>query len=391
MVDIYNEGVDIPEVNTVLFLRPTESLTIFLQQLGRGLRKSYGKEYVVILDFIGNYQNNFMIPIALSGDRTYNKDNIRRYVMEGSRVIPGASTIHFDEISKKRIYESIDRMSTPLKMLKEKYQNLKDRLGRIPTVLEFYEYGEVDPMIFMEYTKESYHSFVRKVDKEYCVRFSEEQEQILNFISQILANGKRPHELLMLRDIIDNSEVNPDKIKADLNSYRREFVEKDYLSAKRVLDMEWINAPGDKSKYINIELIDAGGSEKKTIRRARMYEIMLRNNEFRKQVNDLIEYGLKRYEDNYADTDDLGFTLYQKYSRKDVCRILNWEKDDSSTMYGYRYKYGTCPIFVTLEKKEDISASTKYEDRFDSMQMFNWMTRSNVSYGSTESQKQGQH
>lgn len=70
-------------------------------------RKNYskipGKEYVVILDFIGNYTNNFMIPIALSGDRTYNKDTIRRYVREGSRVIPGNSTIHFDEISRKRI------------------------------------------------------------------------------------------------------------------------------------------------------------------------------------------------------------------------------------------------------------------------------------------------
>ena len=56
---------------------------------------------IVILDFIGNYKNNFMIPIALFGDRSYNKDNIRRYLREGSRVIPGASTIHFDSIRRK--------------------------------------------------------------------------------------------------------------------------------------------------------------------------------------------------------------------------------------------------------------------------------------------------
>ena len=88
-VEILNEGVDIVEVNQVIMLRPTQSPIVFIQQLGRGLRKASGKEYVVILDFIGNYNNNFMIPIALSGDRTYNKDNIRRYVMEGGRVIPG--------------------------------------------------------------------------------------------------------------------------------------------------------------------------------------------------------------------------------------------------------------------------------------------------------------
>lgn len=103
-VDIFNEGVDIPAVNQVVMLRPTESPIVFIQQLGRGLRKYDGKEYVVVLDFIGNYMNNFMIPIALSGDRTYNKDTIRKYVREGSRIIPGESTIHFDEIIKKRIF-----------------------------------------------------------------------------------------------------------------------------------------------------------------------------------------------------------------------------------------------------------------------------------------------
>ena len=86
-VDIFNEGVDIPEINQVIMLRPTQSPVVFIQQLGRGLRKYEGKEYVVILDFIGNYMNNFMIPIALSGDRSYNKDAIqimKDYMASGS-------------------------------------------------------------------------------------------------------------------------------------------------------------------------------------------------------------------------------------------------------------------------------------------------------------------
>ena len=104
-VDILNEGVDIVEVNQVIMLRPTQSPIVFIQQLGRGLRKANGKEYVVILDFIGNYNNNFMIPVALSGDRSYNADTIRKYVISGNRTIPGASTIHFDECSF-RIYHT---------------------------------------------------------------------------------------------------------------------------------------------------------------------------------------------------------------------------------------------------------------------------------------------
>jgi superfamily II DNA or RNA helicase len=109
-VEILNEDVDIVEVNQVIMLRPTESPIVFIQQLGRGLRKAEGKEYVVILDFIGNYNNNFMIPIALSGDRSYNPDTIRKYIISGNSTIPGASTVHFDEIAKDKIFSSIDKI-----------------------------------------------------------------------------------------------------------------------------------------------------------------------------------------------------------------------------------------------------------------------------------------
>ena len=109
-VEILNEGVDIVEVNQVIMLRPTQSPIVFIQQLGRGLRKADGKEFVVILDFIGNYNNNFMIPIALSGDRSYNPDTIRKYVISGNNTIPGASTVHFDEIAKEKIFASIDKI-----------------------------------------------------------------------------------------------------------------------------------------------------------------------------------------------------------------------------------------------------------------------------------------
>lgn len=166
-VDIFNEGVDIPEINQVIMLRPTESPIVFVQQLGRGLRKAIDKEYVVILDFIGNYKNNFMIPIALSGDRSYNKDNIRRYVLEGERIIPGSSTIHFDEISKKRIFEAIDHADfTDIKLIKENYTNLKRKLGRIPSLLDFDKYGEMDVFrIFDNKSLGSYYKFLVKYEK----------------------------------------------------------------------------------------------------------------------------------------------------------------------------------------------------------------------------------
>ena len=79
----------------------------------------------------------------------------------------------------------------------------------------------------------------------------------------------------------------------------------------------------------------------------------------------MVEYGIARYQDMYGNHDENNLVLYQKYSRKDVCRILNWAKDDSSTVYGYRIKHNTCPIFVTYEKSDDIASSTKYADEFE--------------------------
>ena len=385
-VDIFSEGVDIVEVNQVIMLRPTQSPIVFVQQLGRGLRKAEDKEYVVILDFIGNYKNNFMIPIALSGDRSYNKDTVRRYVMEGSRVIPGSSTIHFDEISKSKIYAAIDRLSTPRKMLIEKYNLLKDRLGKIPSVMDFYEYGEIDPLLFINYAG-TYHAFLQMADKDYQVQLTEKETATLEFISQNIVSGKRVYELLMLRQLLKYGELHKEEIRDTIrNEFHSELSEEAYESAINVLRGGFMNTQSEKKKFADVEILknDAG----QMYSRLHSYSQGTKQLAFIRQMNDLINLGIRRYRDIYAENqDEMGLSLYQKYSRKDVCRILNWERDDSSTVYGYKIKNGTCPIFVTYEKKEDIASSTKYEDEFLTNNIFSWMTRSRVSIDSDEAQK----
>ena len=385
-VDIFNEGVDIPEINQVIMLRPTQSPIVFIQQLGRGLRKAAGKEYVVIIDFIGNYMNNFMIPIALSGDRSYNKDTIRRYVRESTKMIPGASSVHFDEISKKRIFQSIDKVSTTKKMLTEKYRILKYRLGRIPTILDFYEYGEIDPMLFISYAK-TYDNFVRMVDKDYKIMFSEREEAILEFVSSTILNGKRPHELIMLQLFFERQSVDRDTFAERLLQEGEAFREADYLSAIRVLEKDFMNTQSEKKKFSSVEFFDIAESENTLLTSTLGYHEEMQQMAFKRELQNLITYGLKKYRDCFADHDEDNLVLYEKYSRKDICRILNWEKDDSSTIYGYRIKYNTCPIFVTYEKKEDIASSTKYEDQFINNQIFSWLTRSKVSCDSPEAKQ----
>jgi len=372
-VDIFSEGVDIPEVNQVIMLRPTESPIVFIQQLGRGLRKSEGKEYVIILDFIGNYTNNFMIPIALSGDRTYNKDNIRKYVMEGSRIIPGSSSVHFDEISKSRIFASIDKVSTTKKMLIEKYTLLKDKLGRIPTILDFYKYSEVDPILFINYSG-TYYNFLKMIEPEFKISLSDQEEHTLEFISSLLVNGKRPHELLILQKLMKNEFFNFQEIRDQLyNDYKIELDDKTYNSSIRLLEGKFVNTQTEKKKYADIEFFEY--NELNFYKRTIDFYNRICHLEFHKEINNLIELGILRYQDLYSEAED-SLVLYQKYSRKDICRLLNWEQDDSSTIYGYKIKFGTCPIFVTYDKRHTISESTKYNDKFIDQQTFSWMTRS---------------
>ena len=77
-VDLFNEGIDIPALNQIVMLRNTQSSIVFIQQLGRGLRKYPGKDFTVVLDFIGNYKNNYMIPLALNQDTSRSKDQAKR-------------------------------------------------------------------------------------------------------------------------------------------------------------------------------------------------------------------------------------------------------------------------------------------------------------------------
>lgn len=147
-----------------------------------------------------------------------------------------------------------------------------------------------------------------------------------------------------------------------------------------------MNTQSEKKKYADINIVEYNSN--RTYSRLYSYNQGVKQLPFYQQLNDLIQLGFLRYRDIYSENqDEMGLTLYQKYSRKDVCRILNWERDDSSTVYGYKIKNGSCPIFVTYEKKDNIANSTKYEDVFLANNLFSWMTRSRVSVDSDEAQK----
>ncbi|MBR2754191.1 MAG: DEAD/DEAH box helicase [Lachnospiraceae bacterium] len=370
-VDIFNEGVDLPEVNQVIMLRPTESPIVFVQQLGRGLRKAKGKEIVVVLDFIGNYLNNFMIPIALSGDHSYNKDNVRRYLMEGSRIIPGASTIHFDEISKKRIFAAIDTANfSAIQLIKENYKNLKYKLGRIPSLLDFDRYGEMDVLrIFDNNTLGSYYKFLVKYEPDYKVRLNKQEEKVIEFISKKIANGKRIHEVeLLSRLIAYQKEWNLiGKWKDDLKKkYGVDITKPSSDNAISVLTNEFPSGSG-RETYKECVFLEKDCDDYHI---SKPFAEMVKNASFLEMVEELIAFARFRYQRDYSvhyrDTD---LVLYQKYTYEEVCRLLGWEHSEVPlNIGGYKYdrKTKTFPVFINYDKADDIQDTVKYGDHFES-------------------------
>ncbi|PPK80992.1 superfamily II DNA or RNA helicase [Lacrimispora xylanisolvens] len=378
-VEILNEGVDIVEVNQVIMLRPTQSPIVFIQQLGRGLRKAEGKEYVVILDFIGNYNNNFMIPVALSGDRSYNPDTIRKYIISGNSTIPGASTVHFDEIAKEKIFSSIDKIKGMKSIIRESYISLKNRLGRVPYLLDFYENGETDPLLIIREYK-TYQNFLVSVEKELYTEKITEQEMItLEYLSKTILSGTRPYELEILKRFLNHEVIYVDEIKQEFqDTYGYKLDLTSFNNAIEVLQGKFVSKEEEYKKYCHINIVNYDA--KRTLQRLKSFADRLLHMEFYKQVNDIIEVGLRRYKERYLINQENGtpFVLYEKYSRRDVSLLMNCGKDLSSIMYGMKRIDEDLFIFVTYHKEESsddknyVDGKPDYADAFEDNMIFRW-------------------
>jgi superfamily II DNA or RNA helicase/HKD family nuclease len=376
-VDIFNEGIDIPRVNQIIMLRPTQSAIIFVQQLGRGLRKNGAKDYLTVIDFIGNYNNNYLVPIALYGDKTYNKDTLRKLMTSGSSHIPGSSTINFDEITKERIFDAIDKANmSKLVALKSDYNNLKNKLGRIPMMLDFLEYGARDPWLYVKY-KKSYLNFINVVEEQYRKSLNNKELKLLEYFNLEINNTKRVEESIILLELIDHSEISITKLKMSIttkfdyeidndtiesciNNLNFNFIRQDYKIVKK---------EGAILK-VDSDLIKA-----------------LSNPVFKQFLLDNTSYSILGFKNTYSKEKLVGGLIrFKKYGRKDVCRILNWDLDISSTLYGYRTRDNITPCFVTYKKSLEISESTKYNDHFIDSKTFAWESRSQRNIESPEIQ-----
>lgn len=376
-VDIFNEGIDIPSVNQVVMLRQTQSSIIFIQQLGRGLRKHNSKEFVTIIDFIGNYKNNYLIPVALSGDRSQNKDNIRRH-MKDTSYIKGVSTINFEEIAKNRVFNAIKRSNlTDMKLLRDAYNELKNRIGEVPKLQDFIIHNSLDPLVIVQ-KYVNYYRFLLKL-KEIEPIFSPYEDQVITMLSQEILNGKRKHEVLLLQLLLNEGSISRERYFKELELQGCTTNKETLKSVERILNLSFYT-DATKKKYGNKPLVLFESKDSLSFN-AEIRERLNANPSFKAILRDIVSSAALLSE-QYSCEKPL--TLYKKYTRKDACRLLNWSNDESSTIYGYKTKHGTCPIFVTYHKHDEVESSVAYTEGFINPEVFKWSTRSNRTLASEE-------
>lgn len=378
-VDIFNEGIDIPSINQIVMLRQTESSIIFVQQLGRGLRKHNSKDFVTVIDFIGNYKNNYLIPVALSGDQSQNKDSLRRHTKD-TTYIKGVSSVNFEEIARKRIFDSINRTNlTTLTILRDAFNQLEYKIGRVPYLFDFIEHNSIDPQVIVD-KYNNYYLFLQALGRDVPL-LSTYESAVLTMLSLEILNGKRKHELLLLELLYNRGEITHQDYVSLLQKENCLVNDKLLKSVQSIYDLSFFTK-NNVEKYGQEAIIYL--DENQVYRFNKHIEKSLRENEqFKLYIEDIILCA-KIKNDEYACNKNL--TLYEKYTRKEVCKFLNWEKDESATLFGYKTKHNTCPIFITYHKDDSIEASVNYEDELLHKDLLRWFTRSNRTLKSKEVQ-----
>ena len=357
-VDILNEGVDIPGVNMVLFLRPTESQTIFIQQLGRGLRKYPGKNYVTVLDFIGNnYDRAVQIAMALGtlGKTTYME---KAYLKEMIRTdfdsldIPEVK-IEFDDLSKEEIINFIDKTNFNSRVFLEKdYKNFKSYInnGSYPTHMDFLN-SDISPNLiriikstFNGSKNKSYYNFLKKINEDSIPMFTDKQITFINNVEDLLPLA-RLDEYLIIEQAIKERIIDLKRIEGINEHITDKTLENAYNNLRSLGIVE-----NDEINLTNIN-----------------------DEDFKDYLMDTLNYGIVRYNREFGEYTGL-FKLYRNYYKEQASRIM---LKNGVLQRGSYYEDGIVYIFAGIKKGEE--GRLNYKDKFINSKIFQWESVANVS------------
>lgn len=373
-VDILNEGIDVPAINMVLFLRPTESQTIFIQQLGRGLRKYEGKDFLTVLDFIGNsYDRSVQVAFAIgtiSSISSYDKPTLMDAVRSDFKSVnlPGVE-IHIDEYSKEEILKYIEATNfNKFSYLKQDYYNFKKYLhidDGYPLHIDYLNNDCAPDLIrFMKSKCKgkknfSYYTFLKNIDDDIPL-FNDDEIKILDILSDSVPLTRR-EEFLIVKSII-NDEQN---INSLVGKYKRITIDSIKTAIDNLLIKKVIKVSNDR--YI-LNITNSLSDDYKTF------------------LEDLLDYGLERYDVEFGDFEGK-FKLYANYQKDKV--MLEIDGRQYAYMQGTKYDVinGVTYVFVGLKKDKLVKGNFEYKDKFISPSKFQWESVNNTLLNNSEGKK----
>lgn len=261
---------------------------------------------------------------------------------------------------------------TAMAELKKAYTELRNRLGKAPQRLDFARFDTPNPTVFLARGDASYWHFLQRVKEEEAQELSQAEEAYISFLDRELLNGKRPQELLLLKELLSQQELSVESYRRLLEVYGAKADQQTVDSVLRILSLDFFTEP-EKARYGGQGLVSQ--REQKLLIGEDFFHCYQENSYFRGQVDDSIEAGLYLNQHYYDRSGNLKIGM--RYSRKDVCRLLNWGNNQEGVVNGYKVDAdtATCPIFVTYHKADDINDSVKYQDRLLDEATMLWFTK----------------
>ncbi|QYA32376.1 DUF3427 domain-containing protein [Macrococcus psychrotolerans] len=391
-VDLFNEGVDIPQINLILFLRPTESSIIFTQQLGRGLRTYANKEYLTVLDFVTNDRKNYLVPIALSGDPTFmGRGKLKSIVENNFNNLSNQVHIELDYKSKEDILKNIDNttfysaenIKRIVKSFLEEVRIIQRDNDYTLNILDFYNF-ENAPDLFTVFSG-SYNNLSQlnksiksqsviddKINNDSFYTF------IFNEVTKILPL-RRIFDYIILLDVLINNKSSTKNIK--------------YLF-KEMLSIELDKSSIEKIEY-SIERLTKLKYKKQPFLHLTNYEITLDKNfkvddDVRLILKDYLQYGFFTYKKEFEPkliNREIDLYLYEQYKRTDVLALIGYNKAIDSLREGVLQYKGNYYLFVNLFKDEEAKENKlNYQDYFINNSKFHWQSQNQTSQSSPTGQ-----
>ena len=348
VVDIFNEGVDIPEVDTVLFLRPTESLTIFLQQLGRGLRLAPGKQLLTVFDFVAQLNKKYDFTSRFRSLMVRKDRSVVDQVKNGFTLLPHGCTIHMEEKAQQYVLENIKAAIYNKKRLVQELCTY----DHTPSLREFVENNGQDVRLIYKGT--CWSSLKREAGL--CTYTDDDNTGRFERYISNLVHANSVSYLHFVKRLVNNLD------KVSFTDERERIYSV----------MLYYTLYGDKISKVGV------GSIEDAIGRLKNYPV------FVEEINELVEYLTATLEiKTFAVGEGMPLALeqYGNYTREEVFAIFGRQTADKKMQGSVAGVFNieelnTELFFVTLNKSDkDFSASTMYDDYVVSENQFHWKSQ----------------